>query len=63
MLSMGEVMHNYSRWAYQRWELCCEEREHYGEKCLELSEFLNQYKDYLHKEYIKDKDKERDANV
>ena len=60
---MGKVMHNYSRWAYQRWEMCCEEREAYGDECLELMEFLVEYRDYLHKEYNKEKDKEQNANI
>ena len=60
---MGEVMHNYTSWVYRKWELCCEEREFYGDECLSLEEFLVEYKDYLHKEYIIEKDKERNASV
>lgn len=55
-------MHNYSEWVYQRWEMCCEEREAYGEKCLTLDEFITVYKDFLHREYIIEKEKER-ANL
>ena len=55
-------MHDYSIWAYQRWEQCCEEREAFGEECLSLDEYLYKYKEYLHIEYIKDKDTER-ANI
>jgi len=60
---MGEIMHNYSKWAYQRWEMCCEERDFYGDECLELADFLNEYKEYLHKEYIKEKEAERNGNL
>jgi len=60
---MGKsIMHDYSIWAYQRWEQCCEEREAFGEECLSLDEYLYKYKEYLHIEYIKDKDTER-ANI
>ena len=55
-------MHDYSKWVYQRWELCCEEREAYGEECLSLEQFLNEYKNFLRKEYIIEKEKER-ANI
>jgi len=60
---MGEVMHNYSAWVRQRWELCCDEREHYGEKTLTLDDFLFEYKDYLRREYVIDKEKERNADI
>ena len=56
-------MHNYSAWVRQRWELCCDEREHYGEKTLTLDDFLFEYKDYLRREYVIDKEKERNADI
>jgi len=55
--------HNFTDWTYQKWEENCEEREGFGEEHLSLDEYTSEFGKFLHDEYVKDKDKERNANL
>ena len=55
--------HNFTNWTYQKWEENCEEREGFGEEHLSLDEYTSEFGKFLHDEYVKDKDKERNANL
>ena len=60
---MNKVNHNFSVWAKHQWAINCDEREAYGNTHLTFEEYCKQNTKYLHDEYIKDKDDERNANI
>ena len=51
--------HNFTEWAYQLWEENCEEHESFNEKHITFEDYCRKNKQFLHDEYIKEKDKER----
>jgi len=59
----NEIEHDYTSWCYNRYERCCEEREAYGEIHMSFEDYVFEYKKYLHDEYIKEKELERNADT
>jgi len=60
---MNDILHDFSAWAEHQWVDNCTERDMYGDKHLSFREYFNKNKKFLHDEYIKNKNEERNANI